>query len=340
MRLGDDVAEQVPEHLQGRAAALEVAAAVRVATMTATHRLFAAGRAVDDHPRLLALVGTGAVSMVGLRKVIRATDVLPAELRRLVDAQLAADVVRSRWTPGQLAQAAERRVLAADPQAAARRAAAARQHRGVALCDPFDGVAEVSATLRTEEAFAVFTRLGRTARGMRHAGDPRSVQSLMADLFVESILGVAMVVPDPASTSAASAPAASAPAGSTATGGTAQGADQTVADPAGADPTGGGTFGQRHGLRWRGLRGPGGVVAVARRARAVAVVRPTTTGARARPGPGRPRVGPAVHRPATARPHRGRRRGPRRRRHRRRVVPLGAAWVLAVIATPAEMEGC
>ncbi len=102
VRLVDDVAERVPEHLRGRTAAIEVAAAVQVATQTAQFRLHHASRAVADHPALLGLVGSGAVSMVGLRKVLRATDVLDPDLRR---------------------------VLAVDPQAAARRAAAARRHR-------------------------------------------------------------------------------------------------------------------------------------------------------------------------------------------------------------------
>jgi len=64
-RHAQDVAEQVPDHLQGRTAAVEVAAELRVATMTAQHQLHQASRAVDDHPRLLALVGTGVVSMPG-----------------------------------------------------------------------------------------------------------------------------------------------------------------------------------------------------------------------------------------------------------------------------------
>ncbi len=49
-RLADDQREGVPEHLQGRSAAVEVGVAVRVATMTACGRLADASRAVRDTP--------------------------------------------------------------------------------------------------------------------------------------------------------------------------------------------------------------------------------------------------------------------------------------------------
>lgn len=191
-RQAQDAAAGCPEHLQGRTAALEVASAISVATTTAQFRVLDADRAVADHPELLSLVGTGAVSLAGLRKVMSATEVLAPELRRVVDSQLAADALDSTLTPGQLARAAERRVLSADPGAADERAAAARQWRGVRLGDPFDGTAGVFARLRAEEALAVFAHLDRTARGMRQGGDDRSLNDLMADLFVESLLGVSV----------------------------------------------------------------------------------------------------------------------------------------------------
>ncbi len=190
-RLADDEAEDVvPTALQGRGAETEVALATRVATMTADCQLRDAAAAVEHHPRLLALLGTGAVSMVGLRKVLAVTAVLDPPLRRRVDEQLAAEAQRRAWTPGQLAVAAQRRTLAADPRAAAERARRARLRRRVTLSEPYDGVATVSATLRAEEALAVFGVLDRTARGMRADGDERSVDDLMSDLLIESVTGL------------------------------------------------------------------------------------------------------------------------------------------------------
>lgn len=193
VRHADDVQQQVPDHLHGRTAATELAFAMVITPTSARFRIHDATRAMADHPALLSLVGTGSVSMTGLRGVLYATEVLDPDLRRAVDGQLAADAMTSRLTPGRLAQAAERRVLAADPQAADKRAERARLRRSVRLSDPIDGTAAVLARLRAEEALAVFTRLDRTARGMRRDGDERSIDDLMDDVLVESLLGVPLV---------------------------------------------------------------------------------------------------------------------------------------------------
>ena len=197
-RLAQDRAEGCPQGLQGRTAPVEVGLACRVSTVSGQYRLYDATRAVQDHPQLLALVGTGAVSMAGLRRVLAVTEVLDPPLRRLVDAQLTEDATRSRLTPAKLEKAAQARALAADPAAAAKRVAKARAtRRCVRLGDPDEGLAGIFAVLRAEEALAVFTKLDRTARGMRRDGDPRSIDTLMADAFTEWVTGTAMVVPDP-----------------------------------------------------------------------------------------------------------------------------------------------
>ena len=171
--------------------ALEVADALQLAVQTGHNRIHAATDAVD-HPRLLSLVGTGAVSMFGLRRVCAATDVLEPDQRLVVDRRLAADAVRNDLTPGQLEKAALRRVLDVDPDAADKRVAKERKKRYVGLSQPVDGTAGIFARLRAEEALAVFRRLDRTARGMRGEGDERSLDELMADLLVELVSGTAM----------------------------------------------------------------------------------------------------------------------------------------------------
>ena len=85
-------------------------------------------------------------------------------------------------TPGELGRAATRRVLAVDPDAAARRVARARRDRSVRLGDPVDGTAGLYAVLRAEEAVAIFTGLDRTARGMRSERRRRCLDTLRADL--------------------------------------------------------------------------------------------------------------------------------------------------------------
>ncbi|MBA2507257.1 MAG: DUF222 domain-containing protein [Nocardioidaceae bacterium] len=193
-----DEAAGCPDGLVGRTAGLEVAEALAVAVSTGQLRVWEASRAVQRHPLLLELVGTGRVSWPGLHRVLAATDVLDdLQLCRRVDRQLAADTAASRWAPAQLERAAHRRVLAVDPTAADRRAAAARRRRSVRMGDPRDGVAAIFATLRAEEAWAVFTLLDRTARAMRKAGDERSLDTLMADLFVAWLTGTTLTTPAP-----------------------------------------------------------------------------------------------------------------------------------------------
>jgi hypothetical protein len=89
-------------------------------------------------------------------------------------------------------------VLAADPDAAAKRVARARARRDVRLTDPFDGTACIRALLRAEEARAIFVGLDTVSRAMRDGGDERSLSQLRADLFVEQLLGRRLVRVDPA----------------------------------------------------------------------------------------------------------------------------------------------
>ena len=172
-----------------RMAVIEVACELQVAPVTAGLRITNATRAVDDHPELLGLVGTGRVSMAGLSRVLEKTIDLDSDTQHTVAAALAAEAERRVLTPGELGRAATRRVLAADPDAAARRVARARRNRSVRLADPVDGTAGIYAVLRAEEAVAIFTGLDKTARGMRAHGDDRSLDTLRADLFVDHLTG-------------------------------------------------------------------------------------------------------------------------------------------------------
>ena len=176
-----------------RVAALELAEVLRVAPTTAQLRVDAAVRAVNDHPALLARVGTGVVSMSGMGRVLEATAVLEPAHRQVVDAALAAEADRRAMTPGELGKAAHRRALQTDAEAAANRVARSRRDRFVRLTDPVDGTAGIYARVRAEDAVSIIRRIDGTARAMRGSGDPRSLDILRADLFVEALTGCAMV---------------------------------------------------------------------------------------------------------------------------------------------------
>ena len=176
-----------------RVAAVEVAEVLRVSPTTAKYRLDAAVRAVDDHPQLLARVGSGTVSMAGLGRVLEATGVLDPHQQQVVDAAVAAEADRRPLTPAELGKAASRRVLQADADAAARRVARSRRDRFVRLTDPVDGTAGIYARVRAEDAVSIVQRIDLTARAMRSCGDERSLDVLRADLFVEALTGRSMV---------------------------------------------------------------------------------------------------------------------------------------------------
>ncbi len=188
-RLAADTAAGVQGRLHGRTIPTEVGLALNVASLTATTRVATATAAVDRHPALLGLCGSGRASMAGVGKAVKATEVLDAGTARVVDAELAADAAGDRLTPGMLERAATRRVIAADTDAAAKRAQTARADRHVRLADTVDGAAAVIAKLPAEQALAVFTSLDTRARGMRADGDERSIRDLMCDLLVEDVTG-------------------------------------------------------------------------------------------------------------------------------------------------------
>ena len=210
-----------------RMLAVEVALRCRVAPMTATMKIAAAVRLASHHPHLLALLGTGLVSWSGIGRVLDATAVLGADQTRHVDALVAADATRRYLTPATLGQAARRRAVQVDPDSATVRVRAARRSRTVRLCDPVDGTAALYARLRAEEAVALYTGLDTHARAMRSGGDPRSLDTLRADLLVASLTTRAPAAAAPTDQQTAPGPAArTEPADAAAP------ADQSAAAPA------------------------------------------------------------------------------------------------------------
>lgn len=185
------MAEGIEGRLRGRSAATEVGLALGVAPATAECRIATAQGAVSDHPKLLGLLGTGRVSMAGLRKVLRATEVLSPEQRQVVAAQLAEDAQAARLTPGMLERAALRRVIDADSDAADKRAAA-RNDRRISAINQVDGTGVLWAKLRAEELTVVYGALDAQARALRNAGDERSITDLMCDLLIEAVTGLPM----------------------------------------------------------------------------------------------------------------------------------------------------
>jgi len=86
-------------------------------------------------------------------------------------------------------EAVRARVLAADAEAAAKRARRARSDTRVGLVRREDGVGMVFANLEAERAVAVIDSLDEHARRLRQTGDARSLSQIMCDTFVERLTG-------------------------------------------------------------------------------------------------------------------------------------------------------
>lgn len=173
----------------GRGAPVEIAMARGVSRATVDYQLAFARQLVDDHPALLAALLDGQVSQSAAKHVVAACEPLDSEQRRSIDAELAE--LACELTPGQVRKAAARKVAAVDPEAAEKRAKAARARSAVRAIMNGDGTGTLTALLPAEQALACWQALDHDARGMRADGDDRSINQLMSDLLVERVTGQA-----------------------------------------------------------------------------------------------------------------------------------------------------
>jgi hypothetical protein len=143
---------------------------------------------VDDHPGLLALLEQGGLSPMVARAVVCETRLLPAGQRRDIDTDLAQRLPGLSY--GEAVEATRRAVIEADPDAAKARGEHARKSKDVFLIPRRDGMADLLANLRAEQAVACFSALDNHARARRADGDARSIAHLMCDTLVERVSGL------------------------------------------------------------------------------------------------------------------------------------------------------
>jgi Domain of unknown function (DUF222) len=136
---------------------------------------------------VLAALADGRIGLFAARQCAAATEAARALIGPNVDAALAEEA--AQLLPGQVKAAADARVAALDPDAAARRADQARARRDVWVMPRSDGVAVLGATLPAEQALACWTALDDHARGRRADGDDRPIAQIMSDTLVERVTG-------------------------------------------------------------------------------------------------------------------------------------------------------
>lgn len=163
----------------------EVAMARGISAVTAAMHLCLAQVLTQDLPHCFAALEAGRIGLHAARVIVAETDVLSPAHRGSVDAAIAAEA--ADLTPGQVRDAVRARVLAADADAADKRAAKARADTYVGMAKKPDGVALVYAHLKAEDAVAVTETLDAHARAARAAGDPRSLNQLRVDTFLDRL---------------------------------------------------------------------------------------------------------------------------------------------------------
>ena len=183
-------------HVPGEFAADEIAVALCWTRQAAQAQLAFARDVVGRLPVLWAALHAGHLDVARVRRISDVVAVLPDELaRRVVDrvVDAAADL-----TTGQLAARLRRLVIAADPQAAARRERAAVADRRLVTDTGQDGTAMLAGYgLPVHRAAAAAERIAAIAAAAKATGDPRSLDQLRADTFLDLLDGT-LVGPHPA----------------------------------------------------------------------------------------------------------------------------------------------
>lgn len=192
-RFADDVrllaglAAQVPRHpIDDRGATpwtssrTEVAVARQISDRAAAALVRHALALTDAMPHTLALLTEGRITVQPARAFGTELEGADADVVRLVDEQLAERI--PSLSVSRLLSQARRALLSADPDEAARRAAEQNDSRDVVLRSERDDQAAVHITGPAVALARWYAALDRRARGLKAAGDPRTLAQLRFDL--------------------------------------------------------------------------------------------------------------------------------------------------------------
>ena len=186
-RRAAEAAAGVPKAKQGRGVAGEVAVARRDAPARGGGHLGLAKALVHQMPHTLAALESGALSEWRATLIARESACLDVEDRRLLDAELCANI-------GKLEGMGDARIVAAAKEIAARlhaqavvdRAAKAEADRTVTIRPAPDCMTYVTALLPVAQGVGVYAALKRSADT---TVDDRSRGQVMADTLVERVTG-------------------------------------------------------------------------------------------------------------------------------------------------------
>jgi hypothetical protein len=169
-------------------AAFEVSSLLAWTTRASATHLELAYHVVLRLPDVHAAMLAGDLDLPKARIIVDRLETLPLPLARKIAAAILPKA--SRLTTGELGPRLARMIIKADPEAAARRRKARQRKRRVEFEPTQDSCANLlGVDLPAEDALAASNRLTELARALKQAGDPRSMDQLRADTFLNLLLG-------------------------------------------------------------------------------------------------------------------------------------------------------
>jgi hypothetical protein len=193
-RRAEEAAAGVPKAKQGRGVASEVALARRDSPVCGGRHLGLAKALVHEMPHTLAALECGALSEWRATLIVRESACLEVEDRRLLDAELCADVSKLDGMGDKRITAAAKEIAARlDAQAVVDRAAKAEADRTVTIRPAPDCMAYVTVLLPVRQGVGVYAALKRQADT---TFDDRSRGQVMADTLFERVTGRAAEEPE------------------------------------------------------------------------------------------------------------------------------------------------
>jgi hypothetical protein len=194
-RRAEETAAGVPKAKQGRGVASEVALARRDPAARGGRHLGLAKALVHEMPHTLAALECGALSEWRATLIARESACLTVEDRRVLDAELCADVSKLEGMGDARITAAAKEIAARlDAQAVVDRAAKAEADRTVTNRPAPDCMTYVSALLPVAQGVGGYAALKRAADT---TFDDRSRGQVMADTLVERVTGRPAEEPEP-----------------------------------------------------------------------------------------------------------------------------------------------
>ena len=195
MRRARESAAGVPRLRQGRGVASEVALARLDSPARGGQHLGFAKALVYEMPHTLAALERGALSEWRATLIVRESACLTVEDRRVLDAEMCAEVSKLDGKgDARIIAAAKQIAYRLDAQAVVDRVAQAESERRVTIRPAPDTMTYVTALLPVAQGVGVYAALKRAADT---TFDERSRGQIMADTFVERVTGRPHEVAEP-----------------------------------------------------------------------------------------------------------------------------------------------